>query len=331
MSSRPKRKYVPTSKRNPKRGGPGVLLTCETGRERKCRFEGLDILNFYHRKQKATADEGDDANDSSAAVTDKKALSLDDEIKQLKTKKEKQIFSLYDTGVRGSITLLCTLPDSGLIEPFHRPKEQAGDKEEPETKKQKSDDSKVDVKSKDEKGVKVEEPKEETKPKEEKSGVKSPPLWDPVATVRLVLDDLRKGSTDAPSSRFVTRMVPIQASCFASEAEMAHVARHLFSTIAPPVAGAEPITFAIQLKRRICSHIKRQDVIDWVAKEAPSEWKVNLTDAKYTLVVEIMKTLCGMSIIENIKDYGNFNLVETREKGEEKGAETAAETAAETE
>ena len=40
------RKYGATNGR-PKRGAPGMLLTCETGREQKCQREGLEILNFY--------------------------------------------------------------------------------------------------------------------------------------------------------------------------------------------------------------------------------------------------------------------------------------------
>jgi tRNA acetyltransferase TAN1 len=329
-SSRPKRKYTPSnsSKKNPKRGGPGVLLTCETGRERKCRIEGIEILKFYHRK----VNESDNAATDDAAVEEAKVLSLDDEIKQLKTKKEKHIFSLYDTSVRGSVTLLCTLPGCALIPPYRAKQavkvgaDDDDDNKELEAKKQKTEDTEGDDDETFAKSEKPEELKEDTKeddtkPTKEESTEPKTSVWDPVETVRKVIDDLKTGSTDAPSSRFVTRMVPIQASCFTNEGEMAHVARQLFAKYCPTErapTGAEPITFAVQMKRRICSNMKRLDVIDLVAKEAPAEWKVDLSNPKYTLVVEIMKTLCGMSIIENIKEYGNFNLVEMRERGETK-------------
>ncbi len=320
-----KRKYLPNhNQQNPKRGGPGVLLTCETGREKKCRQEALDILNHYHGRHDAhTATKANGKCDDMPS-TGKKSLSLDEEIKQLQTKKVSQIFSVYETGVRGTVTLLCTLPEAVLIAPFtfaketYQPTTASGEKDndehESEPKKAKIDSLKPSQQQRQQQ-------------QQQQQQRQHTVLWDPVMTVRRVLDDLRRGDSDAPSSRFVTRMVPIQATCFTNEAEIRHVARELFMTkvsTAPKSTAASSTpndetpamtTFAIQVKRRICSHLKSQIVIEWIAKEAPSEWKVNLSDPKYTLVVEICKTLCCMSIVENLKEYANFNLVITRENG----------------
>lgn len=190
QSAGQKRKYLShPSQKNPKRGGPGVFLTCETGRERKCRVEALDILNHYVREDTTTPD--DPTND------DGKPLSLDDEINQLKSKRgKKQIFSAYNTGVRGTITLLCTLPDCNIIPQFrtsdmkreHGAEAEDGNDDEPESKK-----------------LKTEEEKEEpTKPEEtveaKAASPQSPPSWDPIVTVKQVLKDLREGSATAPSS-----------------------------------------------------------------------------------------------------------------------------------
>ena len=35
---------------NPKRGKPGILVFCETGREKKCIAEGMEILDHYYTK-----------------------------------------------------------------------------------------------------------------------------------------------------------------------------------------------------------------------------------------------------------------------------------------
>lgn len=317
-----KRKYLPNhNQQNPKRGGPGVLLTCETGREKKCRQEALDILNHYHRARHSHAATKANGEGDDAASTSKKPLSLDEEIKQLQTKKVSQIFSVYETGVRGTVTLLCTLPEAVLIAPFTFAKETY----KPATASDDKDDGEQEPEPKKAKIVGV-------KPSQHQQ--QQPVVWDPVMTVRRVLDDLRRGDSGAPSSRFVTRMIPIQATCFTNEAEIRHVARELFLTkvtlangdscstskdtatsSTPTVEKPAITTFAIQVKRRICSHLKSQIVIEWIAKEAPKEWKVNLSDPNYTLVVEICKTLCCMSIVENLKEYGNFNLVITRENG----------------
>lgn len=279
-----------------------MFLTCETGRERKCRIEALDILNHYVRDDTTTPDDPTD--------DDGKPLSLDDEIKQLKSKRgKKQIFSAYNTGVRGTITLLCTLPDCNIVpqfrtsdtKPVHGPEAEDGN-DEPEAKKSKTEEEKEEPAK----------PEEAVEDKEEST--QSPPSWDPIATVKKVLEDLREGSATAPSSRFVTRMIPIQASCFANDAEISHAARHLFALHSDTKAA----TFGIQVKRRVCGHLKTKAVIELAAKEAPVTWTVNLSKPQYTLWIEICKTLCLMSIIENAKDYGKFNLVAMREQGETK-------------
>eukprot|EP00978_Attheya_sp_CCMP212_P003397 scaffold7003_cov60-Attheya_sp.AAC.1 len=43
------------SKKNVRRGGPGILLTCETGREFKCQREGLEILRHYYYRNETSS------------------------------------------------------------------------------------------------------------------------------------------------------------------------------------------------------------------------------------------------------------------------------------
>ena len=67
----------------PRRGSPGVLLTCETGREQKCQREGLEILNHYHSVSVGDAASGDGTSDQEGDKGDKddtsKPLSLEEE------------------------------------------------------------------------------------------------------------------------------------------------------------------------------------------------------------------------------------------------------------
>jgi tRNA(Ser,Leu) C12 N-acetylase TAN1 len=349
------------NQRNPKRGGPGVLLTCETGREKKCRQEAIDILNHYYRMEVRTnknsnnnkqgdGDNGDDDDDDAThgedGNDDNTPLSLDEEIKQLQTKKkEKQIFSVYETGVRGTISLLCTLPEAILVAPFtfnketYQPPKPSNDNNdttldhpEPASKKPKvggDESNEVKVAGTESVSTPTTLVVPTSQPEASSSTHHASQFhgWDPVRTVQRILNDLRQGSSNAPSSRFVTRMIPIQVSCFTNDAEMSHCARELFARIMTTATTTttpdqeahnkqdDVITFAIQVKRRICSHLKSKNVIELIAKEAPMTWKVNLSHPRFTVVVEICKTLCGMSIVEHLQEYGNFNLLETREQG----------------
>lgn len=375
------------------------MLTCETGREKKCRQEAIDILNHYYRmevrnnknnnnnnKQVDGNDDHDDDDESNGkdGNDDETPLTLEEEIKQLQTKKkEKQIFSVYETGVRGTISLLCTLPEAILVAPFafnkatYQPPKPSNDKDdtvtglddpEPTSKKQKlgeDEDEEEELQLTGTESVSTTLLVVPTPSQESSQSHPVPFRWDPVRTVRRILHDLRQGSIDAPSSRFVTRMIPIQVSCFTNDDEISHCARELFAMTTNRIqtttttttktttttttttttqkeqqqllqdandAQDDVITFAIQVKRRICSHLKSKNVIELVAKEAPIKWKVNLSHPRFTVVVEICKTLCGMSIVEHLHEYGNFNLLETREQGTAAAADrTKSESHDETE
>jgi tRNA acetyltransferase TAN1 len=312
-----KRKYLSRSfnvSKNPKRGSPGVLLTCETGREVKCRQEAIDILNHYYDQQSRNITADCNAN----MTTSKNKLSLEEEIKEIhkeiQVSRADHIFSVYETGVRGTVALLCTIPEAMQISLILN--NQRGD-----TKGSKgSENSEEDNNEPDSKRTKttsqVDNDIKLNTSEGKSSNAVSIASWDPIHTVQKIIYDIRH-KNDAPSSRFITRIIPLQATCCTTEMEMTHVANLLFSRIDGSTEDSKNAimpTFAIQVKRRTCSHLKSATVIDWVAKVAPSSWKVNLSNPKYTFLVEICKTLCGMAIIENIKDYSNFNVMEIKDK-----------------
>ncbi len=309
---------------NPRRGGPGVLLTCERGREGKCRREGLEILRYYLSKQ--SKDEGD---------TKHKKLTLDEEIAMLQKQKgidsaadaeETKDFEVYETGCGGNVLVLCMLPDSTLIPSIQTEWSEA--KKGDNSAKRKSTDSNNGAV----KRAKIERQGEASERNEicSSTGIvgsetslsdESPP-WDPVETVQQVLHDLHSSSTKAPSSRFVTRMIPIQATCFASFEEISLTAKALVQKY---LKGSPPSTFAVNVKRRNCSTVTRDEIIDAVAgavmdiESNKNEWKVNLKAPAYTIMVEICKTLCGMTIVRNAgasTKYRNFNLLEIRDAQE---------------
>jgi tRNA acetyltransferase TAN1 len=334
------------NRHQPRRGGSGILLTCEAGREKKCKREGLDILMHYYHCQTT-----DPSTIESKRETAGKKLSLDEEIAQLKRQNIKgdrendAIFQEYDTSCRGTIVLLCTLPDCNLIPP--------NSSQEKKKRAQEQDD---DESERNEVTVGVHKkarlvPSTKTGDLVEPESIategtvavataavtpaiqSTTPPWDPVQTVSRILQDLRESKTGMPSSRFVTRMIPLQATCFASLEEIRATAKDLIAEFIPFTttnnsSDTTKRSFCVAVKRRICSNVTRDDVIQAIVGNfEDKDWKVDLENADYTIWVEICQTLCGISVIKNVKAFSNFNLVAVREQQQEREGRNPSDNA----
>mmetsp|Transcript_3355 Transcript_3355/g.9317 ORF Transcript_3355/g.9317 Transcript_3355/m.9317 type:complete len:380 (-) Transcript_3355:311-1450(-) len=324
----------------PKRGAPGVLLTCETGRENKCQREGLEILNHYHStsarrngkdsedKREGREDDNDDDDDDTT-----KPLSLEEELSLLKSKKggssESSAFGVYDTNCRGTIFVLCTLPKCNLIEAIqteYMRSKQTNNNTAPSSKSKTSEDGSKTIDPETKKSLSnnnVENPSptkvdDDDNNNDNDDGHKKsapdlpdpPPPWDPISTVRAIMSDIDNDcNKEAPRSRFVTRMIPIQATCFASPEELRLTCDKVLRRFVEPKRTK---TFAIVFKRRNCSSLDRGKVIEIVGDamlELFPACKVDLGAPDATIMVEICGTLCGMAVVENCKSYRKFNLM----------------------
>lgn len=106
----------------------------------------------------------------------------------------------------------------------------------------------------------------------------------------------------------------MQATCFASADEIRLTSRALLTKL---FAAQSYKTFAISAKKRICSNITRDEIIDTIATivvELNPDCKVDLNNPEATIIVEICRTLCGISVVpRSSDDFHNFNLVAARE------------------
>ena len=298
MSSGKKRRYGGHAPRNPKRGAPGIVLTCESGREIKCEREALDILQHDWDINVVTVKESG------------KSTSLDDELEKLKGSKIVSPFSVYATGCRGMVVILCT--DCRLIV---EPLEKTGDKEH----NGRHLDASTTVTETEECGAAKKPRLDGGKSDETSVGAtdqdEESASWDPLEAVGRIVKDMESSNSVFPSSRFITRMIPMQATMYASVDDI----RNATESLIVPFADQKNKTFAIQVKRRLCDHLKRDDVIAAigpVVSEAAPTWKVNLRTPDFTIVVEICKTFAGVSILSSAQMLvaPNFNLAELRER-----------------
>ena len=231
----------PWSHVNPSRGGPGILLTCESGRERKCWREAQALLQHFG---------------PAAASKTTEQQSLDEEIASLK--KAKPAFQEFETNCRGVVVLLY-------------------------------------------------------KPDDDDNTATTSHNWDPVALVHRILT---AGTDDAPSSRFISRILPLQRTCYTNLDEIYETVLALL-----PPTNQQP-TFAVYVKRRNCTtQLTTEAIIDKIATHCIQDlkWTVQLQEPDVEIWVEICQTLVGVSVLCGEATRKSWNLVQARaEKSIEK-------------
>jgi tRNA(Ser,Leu) C12 N-acetylase TAN1 len=319
-------------RQQPCRGFPAIFFTCETGREKKCQREALELIHHYYYLSKAGSDsDKDDANenDTKSSHANDEPLSLDEELKMLRkgaaaeevlnyernpkrpryetkgTKSMKSPFVVHDVGMKGIVCVVFSLEGSEVI-PYSdivaalRPKEK-NDEDGSDAKVSDDDDAK-DSQENSSAGNTIDATR------------KSPP-WDPIETVGVILrevggskhndnavTDTSSGeanpeaavSTSPPGSRFILRMIPIQATvsniylcvvlsisrvtkltsipvmshqCHASLNEIKAVTKSLLqnyftSSNLLSTRSNDTITFKIDFKKRNCSHLSRDQIYE---------------------------------------------------------------------
>ena len=233
--------------RKPCRGFPAIFFTCESGREKKCQREALELIHHYYYLSRSIPSGGIESDRKAtsaedADVSNNAPLSLDEELTMLRqgaaaeevlclerdskrpryetkgARSMKSPFTIHDVGMKGIICIVFTLPGSELI-----PYNGIIDALQPKTQ---DDGSRGDSQGGAANKTKGEEN-----------------AWDPIETVRLIMKEVGgsndakewenhdKGpsthgnskseqvSTSPPGSRFISRMIPIQATV--SECDMA--------------------------------------------------------------------------------------------------------------
>ncbi|KAM0954076.1 putative THUMP domain-containing protein [Dioscorea sansibarensis] len=114
-------------------------------------------------------------------------------------------------------------------------------------------------------------------------------------------------STRKHMSRFILRILPAEVACYASEEEITKAIKplieHHFPTEPP-----NPLKFAVLYEARSNTGIERMPIINAVAKSVPQPHKVDLKNPDKTIIVQIVKTICLVGMVEKYKELSKYNL-----------------------
>ncbi|XP_072514055.1 THUMP domain-containing protein 1 [Salminus brasiliensis] len=131
---------------------------------------------------------------------------------------------------------------------------------------------------------------------------------DPEKLVHSILQDIYQ--TKKKKSRVILRMLPVSGTCRAFPEDMD---KFLSSYLEPWFKAPNHASYQINFKARNSSHNKRDDVIKalagLVAKLNP-ENKVDLTNPELTIIVEIIKSVCCVSVVRDYMLFRKYNLQE---------------------
>ncbi|KAM9819283.1 THUMP domain-containing protein 1 [Syngnathus typhle] len=126
--------------------------------------------------------------------------------------------------------------------------------------------------------------------------------------VHHILSDLH--ATKKKKTRVILRMLPVTGTCKAFPEDMM---RYMSTFLEPWFKKPNHATYQIAFKARNNSHNKREDVIKAIAglvgKLNPKN-KVNLTQPDLTIILEVIKSVCCVSVVREYTRYRKYNLQE---------------------
>ncbi|KAL7126942.1 hypothetical protein ABFS83_14G220500 [Erythranthe nasuta] len=114
-------------------------------------------------------------------------------------------------------------------------------------------------------------------------------------------------STKKHVSRFLLRVLPVEVSCYTSDEEITRAIKPVIDKYFP-VEAQTPHKFAVLYDARANTGVDRTKVIDAVAKSVPSLHKVDLANPDINIVVQVVKTVCLIGVVEKYKELAKYNL-----------------------
>eukprot|EP00160_Parvularia_atlantis_P000611 Unigene10495_Nuclearia_a/m.32088 Unigene10495_Nuclearia_a/g.32088 ORF Unigene10495_Nuclearia_a/g.32088 Unigene10495_Nuclearia_a/m.32088 type:complete len:274 (+) Unigene10495_Nuclearia_a:237-1058(+) len=132
---------------------------------------------------------------------------------------------------------------------------------------------------------------------------------DPVNVVARIMHDV--DTTRRAKTRFCLRFTPLTRVCRATDDDVEAMARDL---LAPFREEAHPPTrFMIVYNARNSQCLKRNDVIKAVARAMGTQHKVDLDKPEVVILVEAIKSMCGIGVVRDYHRYKRFNVVQLLE------------------
>ncbi|KAI6042584.1 hypothetical protein EDC04DRAFT_2878516 [Pisolithus marmoratus] len=132
-----------------------------------------------------------------------------------------------------------------------------------------------------------------------------PPV-DPVKLVTTHVQNVQQ--TGFTRTKYTHRLTPVSGTCVANLPEIQSLCRRVFVPFFAENGGDDPPKthkYKVELRSRNHNTLSRMDVIQEVAKCIPESYTVDLDDPEVFVLVEVFKSVCGVSIKFNLMTLAN--------------------------
>ncbi|XP_014283386.3 THUMP domain-containing protein 1 homolog [Halyomorpha halys] len=128
----------------------------------------------------------------------------------------------------------------------------------------------------------------------------------PVEIVETIAKEIE--STKVQRSRNLIRMLPVEITCKAFLDDIKKAACNIFEKH----FICDPVSFSIVLTKRSNTNLNRMEVIEelvLLVKDRNLNHKVDLNSPAKSVIVEIIRNICCLSVVNNFHGYMKLNLI----------------------
>ncbi|KAH6919274.1 hypothetical protein BKA70DRAFT_1459412 [Coprinopsis sp. MPI-PUGE-AT-0042] len=167
------------------------------------------------------------------------------------------------------------------------------------------------------------------KPKSEQRFVVFISCKPPVDPVELTMKYVKSvQETGVSRTRHTQRLVPVSGTCYAGIAEMKELCQQVLNDFFAKLEDKEQkLTYKIEPRIRNHTTLTRPTIIQHIASWVPEGHTVSLGDPDMFILVEIFKSVCGISVVRDYYKYSKFNVVELANAKKREDADAAEATA----
>jgi len=109
-------------------------------------------------------------------------------------------------------------------------------------------------------------------------------------------------------TRHTYRMVPVSGSCVTNLPEIQALCRNIFTSFLSRHPDGQ-FSYKIELRMRNHATIPRPVLIEHIAQCVPEGHSVNLENPDIFILVEVFKSVCGISVVQDYYQLQKFNVM----------------------